>query len=78
MRLSAGRGRKRSIERNVSAQCRCSSVVEQLICNQLVGGSSPFAGSVFGSLEVFDRVEIVSGVKHLIREVARVAKGDGL
>ena len=53
-------------------------MVEQLICNQLVGGSSPFAGSVFDSLEVFDRVEIVGGVKHLIREVARVAKGDGL
>ncbi len=23
---------------------RCSSMVEQLICNQQVGGSSPFAG----------------------------------
>ena len=78
MRLSAGRGRKRSIGRSVSAQRRCSSVVEQLICNQLVGGSSPFAGSVFDSSEVFDRVEFVGGVKHLIREVARVAKGDGL
>jgi hypothetical protein len=78
VRLSASRGRKRLIGRSVSAQRRCSSVVEQLICNQLVGGSSPFAGSVFGGLEVFGRVEIVSGVKHLIREVARVAKGDGL
>ena len=33
------------IDGSASALCRCSSVVEQLICNQLVGGSSPFAGS---------------------------------
>ena len=33
--------------RGVPINCRCSSVVEQLICNQLVGGSSPFAGSWF-------------------------------
>ena len=27
--------------------CRCGSMVEQLICNQQVGGSSPFIGSRF-------------------------------
>ena len=40
-------GRKISSLRDVPINCRCSSVVEQLICNQLVGGSSPFAGSWF-------------------------------
>ncbi len=37
-------GRKISSDGDVPFNCRCSSVVEQLICNQRVGGSSPFAG----------------------------------
>ncbi len=41
---------------NFTTSRRCSSVVERLICNQLVGGSSPFAGSVFQVEK--DRAEI--------------------
>ena len=29
----------------VSSKARVAQLVEQLICNQLVGGSSPFSGS---------------------------------
>ena len=59
--------RKISSDGDVPFNCRCSSVVEQLICNQLVGGSSPFAGSHL-------RTEFV----RLNWKVARVAKGVGL
>ena len=56
-----------------------SSVVELLICNQPVGGSSPSAGScrsVGRQLSTFLRRKYDG--KGKVREVARVVKGDGL
>ena len=34
------------VMKGVELSARVAQLVEQLICNQLVGGSSPFSGSV--------------------------------
>ena len=61
--------------------CWCGSTVEQLICNQQVGGSIPSTSSIYKKLLFTDAIEDDKAIgekdKHTSRD-SRVAKGGGL
>jgi hypothetical protein len=51
---------------------RVAQMVEQLICNQLVGGSIPFSGST-GSNAVFGRVQACDTVRNVFQITIRAS-----